>query len=203
MINLTNKQKVLIGIGIFLVIITCYIVFQNSKSNQIVIEEAKTEDVNNQEKQQEEIPEPPKDILVHIGGRVKNGGLVRLKEGARINDAIISAGGLLKDADMDKVNLAAVVSDGEKIYIPKKGEIVPQISVNQGGTGSNSGNKIININTASKEELDKINGIGPSTADKIIEYRQKNGNFKSIEDLKKVSGIGDKKFEKIKNSITI
>lgn len=135
----------------------------------------------------------PKTILVQVAGAAMNTGLVELKEGDRVKDAIDAAGGVLPDADIDSLNLARKVKDEEKIYIPKIGETVE--------TQTHTENALIDINKASAEELQNIPGIGPKTADKIIRYRESN-HFINIEDIKNVPGIGDKKFEEIKDFIT-
>ena len=135
----------------------------------------------------------PKTILVQVAGAAVNTGLVELKEGDRVKDAIDAAGGVLPDADIDSLNLARKVKDEEKIYIPKVGEKV------EGQTAVS--NELININKASSGELQNIPGIGPKTADKIVRYRDGNP-FLNIEDIKNVPGIGDKKFEEIKDFIT-
>lgn len=135
----------------------------------------------------------PKTILVQVAGAAVNTGIVELKEGDRVKDAIDAAGGVLSDADVDSLNLARKVKDEEKIYIPKVGEIVE--------THTAVSNELININKASSGELQNIPGIGPKTADKIVRYREGNP-FVNIEDIKNVPGIGDKKFEEIKDFIT-
>lgn len=120
--------------------------------------------------------------------------------GDRIDDAIRAAGGLTVDADKSKINLAIKLTDEMKIHIYKKGESHSE-SINS-LNNSNSNNKLVNINTASKEELCKLPGIGENKAKLIIEYREKH-KFTKIEDITKVSGIGKKTFEKIKNDITV
>ena len=135
----------------------------------------------------------PKTILVQVAGAAMNTGLVELKEGDRVKDAIDAAGGALPDADIDSLNLARKVKDEEKIYIPKVGEKVE--------THTAVSNELININKANSVELQNIPGIGPKTADKIIRYREGNP-FVNVEDIKNVPGIGDKKFEEIKDFIT-
>lgn len=156
------------------------------------------------------------EILIHVSGCVKNNTVVHLKSGSRIQDAIDAAGGLTKDADLTNVNLAYILEDGEKIYIPKKGEETNNYNVQSSKTENNTKSKDdnsslsssiktqkININKANQAELEIIPGIGPSTALKILEYRKENGKFSSIEDIKNVSGIGDAKYEKMKEYITI
>ena len=150
-------------------------------------------------------------IIVYICGAVKESKVIKLDENSRISDAIDAVGGLTKDADITDINLAYILEDGEKIYIPKKGEIVknentssiPNSITSSYTSNSSIKNNKININKATQTELETIPGIGPSTALKIIDYREKNGNFSSIEDIKNISGIGEAKYEKLKNYIRI
>ena len=163
--------------------------------------------------------EKEKIIVVDIAGAVKNPGVVYLIEGSRVNDAVTEAGGLAENADTILVNLAAKLSDGDKVYIPeeKKNEksassepagIITNIISNSADSSnssgaSGSGSSLININTADSEQLQALSGVGPATAQKIIDYRNKSGGFKKIEDIMKVSGIGAKTYEKLKDKITI
>lgn len=152
-------------------------------------------------------------IIVYICGAVKESKVITLPEDSRISDAIDAVGGLTDDADLTNINLAYILEDGEKIYIPKKGEepqnedstassSVQSSSYSNYSVASTKSNKI-NINKATQTELETIPGVGPSTALKIIEYREQNGKFSSIEDIKNVSGIGDAKYEKMKDYITV
>lgn len=135
-------------------------------------------------------------IVVDVGGSVKNPGVIKLPLNSRVIDAVVLAGGLSEPADTKRVNLAAILSDGEKIYIPSINEVLEESS----GEGESG---LVNINTANSETLQKINGVGPSTAEKIISYRTSNGQFKKIEELMNISGIGEKTFAKFKNQITV
>lgn len=163
-----------------------------------------------------------KKIIVHISGEVISPGVISLEEGARIVDAINMADGVTEEADLSKVNLAYVLEDAQKIYIPninekEEKEIVKNIEEgvvirgsgmsdeNNSSSGNNSKNENvkININTANVKELQKLSGIGESIALRIVTYRKENGKFNSIEDLKNVSGIGENKFNKIKNNIFV
>ena len=153
---------------------------------------------------------PISKIKVHVIGEIISPGLYELDEGARINDLILLAGGKTKKADLSKVNLAYQLSDGEKIYIPSISDEVSTYIYNDAGENvlqdentSSSKTGKININKATISDLEKISGIGPSLANKIINYRDSNGKFNSIDELKNVSGIGDKKYESIKEYITI
>lgn len=152
-------------------------------------------------------------IYIHIIGEVNNTGIIKLREGQRIVDAIELAGGVTEKADLSKVNLAYVLSDGQQVNIPNIYEDNTDFKYVTEGSGSkvitDEGNKAIgslkkvNINTATQTELETLTGIGPSLATKIIDYRKTNGNFKSIDELKNVSGIGESKFESIKNMVVV
>ncbi|ABB15935.1 helix-hairpin-helix domain-containing protein [Carboxydothermus hydrogenoformans] len=153
---------------------------------------------------------PKGTVVVHVAGAVYKPGVYVLEEGARVKDAIEKARGMLPLADDSSINLAAKVSDGQKIYIPFKNETTTaSASTNKAFgqqnalKGSGGQEAKVNINTATAEELDELPGVGPATAAKIIEYREQNGPFATIEDLKKVKGIGDKKFETLKDYITV
>ncbi|MGI5949094.1 DUF655 domain-containing protein [Peptoniphilus sp.] len=139
------------------------------------------------------------ELYVHISGAVKNPGLYKMKPNSRIADAIEEAGGSLDDANLDAINLAAKLSDEDKIYLPKIGEEVPSIATSTSTSSTNA--EKINLNTADLNSLTNIPGVGEKTAQKILEYREKN-RFKNIEDIKNVDGIGDKKFESMKDFIT-
>lgn len=158
-------------------------------------------------------------IVIHIVGEVINNGVFELDEGSRIIDAVNIAGGLTENADVSKINLAYILSDEMKIYIPNKNEEMNkyvyesevEYITNESGDNVIERNKVeskeenilININKATQTELETLPGIGPSIALKIIEYREENGNYTSIEDLKNVSGIGDGKFDRIKDLICV
>jgi len=150
-----------------------------------------------------------KPIAVHVVGAVPRPGLYEFADGARVQDAIDAAGGLLAEADPGSINLAALLEDGQQLDIPYTAgsEPVP-------GSGSSGlplpteaptagAEDLININTATAEELDSLPGIGPTTAQKILDYRVANGPFNTIEDIMNVSGIGPSTFENIKDLITV
>ena len=155
------------------------------------------------------------DIYVDIGGAVKSPMLAVLPPGSRVEDAINKAGGLTSDADLNTINRAEVLVDGQKVYIPKKGETGIDTGGVSSGTGSGATSGVtsgsagssasgkVNINLADSTQLQTITGVGPATAQKILDYRTRNGRFNSIEDLKNVSGIGDKTFEKMRDQVTV
>lgn len=142
-----------------------------------------------------------KKITVFISGEVEEQQVVTLPSGSRLNDAIEICGGLKEDADINRVNLALKLEDEGHYIVPKIGEEIPEEKMSQGSTSSSSGK--ININKAGKSELMTITGVGDKTADKIIDYREKNGDFKSIDDIKRIGGIGDKKFDSMKDEIEV
>ena len=139
-------------------------------------------------------------IFVDIKGAVKNPGVYQMKSGDRVKDALDAAGGLTGEADSQKVNLAQRVEDQMVIVVPKVGEEATEIPV--GGTSKEAAKDgKVNINTATVEELKTLKGVGEKKAEAIIEYRKKNGSFKTKEDLMKVRGIGKKLFESFKERI--
>ena len=150
-------------------------------------------------------------FVVHVDGAVGKPGVVELTgSDLRVFDAVSLAGGLLDDADTAQVNLAEPLSDGAKIHIPHEGELSEQAEQSlsgqaqtSGATGSGKATLLVNINTASSEELQTLNGVGEATANAIIEERERGGPFATPEDLMRVSGIGEKKFAKVKDSICV
>lgn len=141
------------------------------------------------------------EVVIDMGGEVVKPGIYKLKKGSRVNDVLVKAGDLTAGADRDWVekslNRARVLQDGEKIYIPSQLKSLSSYKV------ESLSSKMVNINLAGAGELDKLSGVGPAIAQRIIDYREKNGGFKSVEEIKLVSGIGDKMFEKIKNEIQL
>jgi competence protein ComEA len=144
--------------------------------------------------------EEKKEIVVHVSGAVANPGIYTLPLGSRVNDAVQLAVPL-REANLDALNLAALISDGQKISVPREGEEV-SLQEDLSGNITSSVSKI-NLNTATLAELDTLPGIGPSTAQKIIDYRTQNGGFKSVDELDAVSGIGPKKLEQLRNLVTV
>lgn len=138
-----------------------------------------------------------KRILVYVCGAVQKPGVYQLGEGSRVADAVNMAGGFAPEADLNSLNLAKQVSDGEKVFVSRVGQASPQ-------SGQNSQEiKKVNLNTATIEELDKIPGIGEVIAKRIISYREKHGKFRSVNELQEIEGIGPKKLEDIRDSVEI
>lgn len=206
--ELSFKQKLAIGIvGVLIIVgVGVYIYWANKAEEEY--------DFNNFYANTEPDKKKGNTIIVHITGEVKNAGIIELPEESRISDAIKKAGGVTQEADLDQVNLAFVLSDGQKIYIPSKKEK----EANEGKVyiTTESGNNVIikdkveggkkqkvNINEAKQEDFEQLPGIGPSIAKKIVEYREQNGKFTSIDELQEVKGIGEAKFENIKEYVTV
>lgn len=153
-------------------------------------------------------------IYVDVGGAVKTPMLAELPDGSRVDDAIRAAGGLKKEADMTNVNRAEFLVDGQKVFIPsfaldEDGNVIESAAsfdasgAEAAGAGNADPSGKVNINTADSAQLQTLNGVGPATAQKIIDYRDSSGRFTSIEDIKNVSGIGDKTFDKLKDHICV
>jgi len=145
-------------------------------------------------------------IQIHITGAVYKPGVYTLSVNARVQDAVVAAGGFTDDANPHSINLAAILQDGTQIWVPSVNpaeEIPEQQRYDNGGSNSIFSGVLININTATQEELETLPGIGPVIAKEIITYRQTQGDFKSIEELQKVSGIGPTIYEAIQNQITV
>jgi competence protein ComEA len=148
-------------------------------------------------------------IAVHVIGAVARPGLYEFLSGARLQDAIDAAGGMLAEANSDSLNLAALLEDGQQISIPYKAGSEPALNSTllelpssvTPTPAADPNVELVNINTATLEELDGLPGIGPTTAQKIIDYRTTNGPFAAIEDIMNVSGIGIATFDEIKDLI--
>lgn len=144
-------------------------------------------------------------ITVYVSGEVNKPGLIQIDSNARVSDAITACGNFTPLADKNAINLAQKLSDGIHIQVPtiKNSANTASATNNSSNSPNDKSNDLININTATKEELDTLPGIGPATAEKILNYRQEHGNFQSIEDLKNVKGIGEAKFNKLQDKISI
>lgn len=150
-------------------------------------------------------PKPPvKKISVYVSGQVKNISVVELEETGtlKIVDAVNMAGGLTDLADASAVNMAEPLTDGQHINIPAKEIFLQTPQFSSAGSSSTAGD-IVNINTADAAQLATLKGIGPALSQRIIEYREQNGGFKTIDEIKNVRGIGDKKFAAFKDKIAI
>lgn len=211
--NLTKKQK--IAVYIIAVIVAIGMIYFIYNKNQVNNDDIENDILVSNTSTKEDEKSEQEQIVVHVTGSVKSPGIVKLKDGSRIEDAIEAAGGLTENADISKVNLAYVLEDGIKIKIPSSSEEdIGDGDVLIDGSGenvvekddsqsTNQNGKGININKADETELQTLPGIGASLASRIVEYRKQNGKFANIEDIKNVSGIGDSKFSNIKDLITV
>ena len=151
----------------------------------------------------------PPTAVVHVAGAVVSGGVYRVDAGARVDEAIRLAGGPTPDADIDVVNLAAVVVDGSRIYVPRHGEPIPPEIVPAGSSptgssaaGTTSGPHIVDVNNATIDVLDELPGVGPATAAAIVAERERNGPFVGVDDLDRVPGIGPAKLDALRDLVT-
>lgn len=206
---LNKKQKIIV---VVLIIIMCIVIGYYIISKTEKYDYSDIEKISNIIEEDQEVDDNiiENKIVIHITGEEEEEGVIELEKGARISDAIEEAGGTTEEADLSNVNLAYSLSDGQKVKIPNINEKDEEIIVVEEKAGDNiiiEGNKSkeekININKAAQTEIETLPGIGPSTALKIITYRNEHGKFKNIEDIKNVSGIGDSKFENIKEYICV
>ncbi|MGN0404765.1 MAG: helix-hairpin-helix domain-containing protein [Bariatricus sp.] len=176
-------------------------------------EDAFTETTITEREADGEIPEESEEtketeqepIWVYVCGQVVCPGVYELKNGDRVYQAIEAAGGFTEAASREYWNQAEILSDGQKIYVPTQEETQRSGSDSASGTANSEAGEDgrVNLNTASKQELTSLSGIGESRAEAIIRYREENGGFRSIEEIKKIEGIKEGIFEKIKNDITV
>ncbi len=221
--NFFNKYRIPVTVGIIFIVGAAALLFKNLNTEEdIIVMLSKADEgmqINEPEALSSEIGDhlqfnddetdniseaqnEDEMIVVDVAGEVSNPSVYILPKGTRIYQAVEAAGGLSAKADTSNVNLAAVLHDGTKLYIPRKNESVPVIQTSSSPDAvSESG--LININTANSSELQKLTGVGPATAEKILAYRREYGQFNKIEDLKNVSGIGEKTFAKLKSHICV
>ncbi len=215
MIFIFNKYKktilIVLSFIILIVLIIIIKIIDNNKkdekiftSNTVLLDGTTSTDKSSASEQEDT-------IIIHITGSVNNEGIIEIKSGSRIADAIEKAGGLTADANLRNVNLAYELEDGQKLYIPNLSDDNIDEYIEDGisddvvidSSDNTDSSKPININKADITQLESLNGIGESIASAIIQYRNENGDFSSIEDIKNVPGIGDSKFENIKDFITV
>jgi competence protein ComEA len=140
---------------------------------------------------------------VHVVGAVRAPGVYRLVAGARVEDAIARAGGATARADLQAINLAAKVADGQQVVVPRKGGAPAGAAASGSADPSAAPSGPINLNSATAAQLDTLDGVGPSTAQKILDYRTAHGGFSSIEDLASIPGIGPKRLESLRKQVTV
>ncbi len=180
------------GMGVF------YSIFLPEQENTVILKEEETARPTWEGEESVEIEGTEKEeVYVHVCGQVKKPGVYALDKDSRVADAVEAAGGFSKKARESSVNLARRVQDGEQLYIRSVEE------EEEPGLAEEKGKSLVNINSASKEELMGLPGIGEAKAEAILAYRSRHGDFKKIEDLKKIEGIKDGVLEKIRDKITI
>ena len=144
-------------------------------------------------------------LVVHVAGAVQVPGVYRLGAGSRVLDAVKAAGGVAADSNADAINLAASLTDGERVYVPRVGDVAP-IVVSGGTGGSAAGHTAsgpVNLNTATADDLDTLPGVGPATAASILAYRDQHGPFTSVDGLGDVRGIGPAKLDALRGLVTV
>ena len=141
--------------------------------------------------------------VVQIAGAVRRPGVYRLRADRRVDDAVRAAGGPTAKADLAGVNLAAKVSDGQQVIVPAAGAAGPAGPTGAAGAAGAAPGQPLNLNTASPEQLDQLDGVGPATAGKIVAYRQAHGGFRSVSELDQVPGIGEKKLAALKGRVRV
>jgi competence protein ComEA len=146
----------------------------------------------------------PSRVVVHVVGAVRRAGLYRLSQGDRVADAVARAGGATRKADLSLVNLAALVSDGEQVVVPRRGAATAAGAGGAAGAGAGPGGVPtgpVHLNSATVEQLDTLPGVGPVTAQKIVDYRQKHGAFTSVDELDAVPGIGPARLDELRDLV--
>ncbi|HET6953611.1 MAG TPA: helix-hairpin-helix domain-containing protein [Acidimicrobiales bacterium] len=147
------------------------------------------------------------EVVVHVVGAVVTPGVQRLPSGSRTVDAVDAAGGTVPEADLARLNLAAVLTDGQQVYVPRLGEVAPPVAAGGAAPGAPGGPATaaapVDLNAATLAQLDELPGIGPTTAQAIIDHREQNGPFASVEELLDVRGIGDAKLEQLRDLVTV
>jgi len=187
--GLSKFQVAVIATLLVLIALGSGVAYLRSRPREISIKESKSISAGEKKRM----------LTVHVAGAVARPGLYKLAEGTRVADALSMAGGATADGIIDDVNLASRLKDGQKILVPRSGG---QIS-DPGSPRQGEDSTLLNINTADESDLDKLPGIGPSLAKRIVEYRRKNGPFSTVEEIDNVNGIGPRKLEEFKGQVTI
>jgi competence protein ComEA len=141
-------------------------------------------------------------VVVHVAGAVRDAGVYRLRAGARVNDALARAGGATPRADLSQVNLAAKVEDGRQVLVPRR-VAASAVPAPVGTAAPGQPAVPVNLNTATLEQLDTLPGVGPATAQKIIDYREEHGGFGSVDELGEVPGIGDVRLAALREQVRV
>lgn len=195
-----NPKIVKMATVVFVIIVAVlFFVFGGKDDEALTIENGNS--IGATEQASEDVNSERIEYYVDISGNVKVPGVYLVDDKTRLFQVVKMAGGFTRNADLDAINQAEIISDGQKIFIPSK---INSNGENPEGVNSSiSSDGKININNGDMDQLQEIPGVGPSTAQKIIDYRTENGRFTSKEDLKNISGIGDKTYEKLEDKIKI
>lgn len=177
--KLATTSKFTLAIATISAILLIWLIWPRAEAEKVSFESSDSESISNSK------------ISVHLVGEVINPGLYQLPIGSRVSDAVEMAGGVSESASAASINLARILIDGEQIIV-KSGEIYQQEMDSK-----------ISINDSGADELEQLSGVGPSIANKIIDYREQNGPFRSIEQLTEISGIGPKMLESIKDQVRL
>lgn len=148
-----------------------------------------------------DVSSPSRAAIVHVAGAVRRPGVYQLGSGARVQDAVRRAGGATAKADVNAINLAAPVQDGVQVVVPRRGAAAAAAAA--GSPAGVAPSAPVNLNTATAEQLDTLDGVGPATAAKILEYRTQHGGFRSIDDLGQISGIGPKRLAALRGKVVV
>jgi competence protein ComEA len=140
-------------------------------------------------------------VYVHVTGAVRRPGVYRLPGWARLDAAVRRAGGPTRAADVEGVNLAAKVADGQQVVVPRR--VAAGAGMGAAGSRPEAAGAPVSLNTATADQLDELEGVGPATAQKILDWRKQHGGFRSVDDLKQIGGIGPKRFEALKDKVRI
>lgn len=203
--SFSQREKWMIAILCSVVVISAlsiYFIFhkKNEEQDSLFPLDDELEQVEEHTNNQEE--EASTTVVIDLKGAVEQPGVYSMNEGDRVIDVIEKAGGFLPDADESQINLAGLLKDEMVVYVVKQGEELTQPSFQSVGMGGEDDEKI-RINTATAEDLQKLQGIGPSKASAIIAHRDEHGSFQTVEDLLQVSGIGEKTLENLKDEIVV
>lgn len=190
--GLSRMQVMTVISLLVLLVLGGYVAYSRSKPTAIGVVESRGP---------KEGDRSPRMLTVHVAGAVNSPGLYRLPEGSRVDDALGKAAGPAEDAVLDDLNLAARLKDGEKVMVPRRVAVAEaSTATSAGGQGASA---LVNINIADRDELEKLPGVGPSLADRIIRYREKDGQFATVDELDNVEGIGPSRMESLKDLVTI
>ncbi|MDQ7864096.1 helix-hairpin-helix domain-containing protein [Peribacillus frigoritolerans] len=208
--GILKRKMTMITVAVAFVLVGIYF-FLQQREDPAVMEDIFSVTAKEAEMEQSvnESDAEPEIIKVDVKGAVKSPGIFTAKAGDRVIDLISSAGSFTEKADTDKVNFAQIIEDQMVIYVPEIGEEdkgnLENIQVGTSGDAVTKGPSggLVNLNTATQEDLQTLTGIGPSKANAILEYRETVGKFKEVDELKQVTGIGDKTFERLRDSISV